>query len=87
MHPVQLYCWHFMAYPYLPPDFDEIMQNIVSRGFKIEFSVRRYRPVLYWLAGLLHDIGIEGSNLASQQGLIREAADMQRIANTSKEKK
>ena len=23
MHPVQLYCWHFMAYPYLPADFDE----------------------------------------------------------------
>ena len=20
--PVQLYCWHFMAYPYLPADFD-----------------------------------------------------------------
>jgi alkanesulfonate monooxygenase SsuD/methylene tetrahydromethanopterin reductase-like flavin-dependent oxidoreductase (luciferase family) len=23
MRPVQLFCWHFMAYPYLPPDFDE----------------------------------------------------------------
>ena len=23
MHPVQLYCWHFMAYPHLPADFDE----------------------------------------------------------------
>ncbi len=23
MYPVQLFCWHFMAYPYLPPDFDE----------------------------------------------------------------
>ena len=23
MHPVQLFHWHFMAYPYLPPDFDE----------------------------------------------------------------
>ena len=22
MHPVQLFCWHFMAYPYLPKDFD-----------------------------------------------------------------
>ena len=22
-NPVQLYCWHFMAYPYLPADFDE----------------------------------------------------------------
>ena len=23
MQPVQLYAWHFMSYPYLPPDFDE----------------------------------------------------------------
>ena len=23
MKPVQLFCWHFMAYPYLPKDFDE----------------------------------------------------------------
>ncbi len=23
MHPVQLFCWHFMAYPYLPDDFDD----------------------------------------------------------------
>lgn len=23
MHPVQLYSWHFMPYPYLPADFDE----------------------------------------------------------------
>ena len=23
MQAVQLYCWHFMAYPYLPPDFDD----------------------------------------------------------------
>lgn len=23
MQPVQLYCWHFMSYPYLDPDFDE----------------------------------------------------------------
>jgi alkanesulfonate monooxygenase SsuD/methylene tetrahydromethanopterin reductase-like flavin-dependent oxidoreductase (luciferase family) len=23
MKPVQLFCWHFMAYPYLPQDFDE----------------------------------------------------------------
>ena len=21
--PVQLYAWHFMSYPFLPPDFDE----------------------------------------------------------------
>ena len=23
MYPVRLFCWHFMAYPYLPADFDE----------------------------------------------------------------
>ena len=23
MRPVELFCWHFMAYPYLPDDFDE----------------------------------------------------------------
>jgi alkanesulfonate monooxygenase SsuD/methylene tetrahydromethanopterin reductase-like flavin-dependent oxidoreductase (luciferase family) len=23
MRPVQLFCWHFMAYPYLPADFDQ----------------------------------------------------------------
>src|ERR671927_1007638 len=23
MKPVQLFCWHFMAYPYLPEDFDQ----------------------------------------------------------------
>ena len=23
MRPVQLFCWHFMAYPYLPADFDD----------------------------------------------------------------
>jgi hypothetical protein len=22
-NPVALYCWHFMAYPHLPADFDE----------------------------------------------------------------
>ena len=32
----------------------------------------------------LADIGIEGGNLSKQGGLIREASDMQRIADTSK---
>jgi alkanesulfonate monooxygenase SsuD/methylene tetrahydromethanopterin reductase-like flavin-dependent oxidoreductase (luciferase family) len=27
MRPVELYCWHFMAYPYLPPDFDERFES------------------------------------------------------------
>ncbi len=28
MHPLEFYCWHFMNYPYLPPDFDEKYENI-----------------------------------------------------------
>lgn len=31
--------------------------------------------------GLLKDIGIDGSNIAKQGGLMREASDMQRVAN------
>ncbi len=27
MYPVQLYCWHFMPYPYLPDDFDETYET------------------------------------------------------------
>lgn len=27
MHPVQLFCWHFMSYPYLPEDFDETHES------------------------------------------------------------
>ena len=23
MQPVRMFCWHFMAYPHLPEDFDE----------------------------------------------------------------
>ena len=33
---------------------------------------------------LLSDIGIEGGSLAKQGGLIREASDMQRIADAAK---
>jgi hypothetical protein len=33
---------------------------------------------------LLADIGIDGGNLAKQGGLIREAADMQRIAGEAR---
>ena len=37
MHPVQLFCWHFMAYPYLPDDFDERFDTgwvTVPNGFQ-----------------------------------------------------
>jgi alkanesulfonate monooxygenase SsuD/methylene tetrahydromethanopterin reductase-like flavin-dependent oxidoreductase (luciferase family) len=27
VHPVQLYCWHFMAYPHLPKDFDKRFES------------------------------------------------------------
>ena len=27
MHPVKLFCWHFMAFPYLPEDFDDKYDN------------------------------------------------------------
>jgi hypothetical protein len=33
---------------------------------------------------LLADIGIDGANLAKQGGLMREAADMQRIGNEAR---
>ena len=43
-------------------------------------SALRYRVQAPLVDSLLSDIGIDGSNLARQPGLIREAADMQRIA-------
>ncbi len=30
MHPVRLFCWHFMAYPHLPPDFDDARLEIMA---------------------------------------------------------
>jgi hypothetical protein len=47
-------------------------------------SALRYRVQAPLIDGLLSDIGIEGGNLAKQGGLIREAADMQRIANEAR---
>jgi len=43
-------------------------------------SALRYRVQAPLVDSLLSDIGIDGSNLSRQPGLIREAADMQRIA-------
>ncbi len=42
-------------------------------------SALRYRVQAPLIDSLLSDIGIEGGSLAKQGGLIREAADMQRI--------
>src|SRR5690606_10206355 len=44
-------------------------------------SALRYRVQAPLVDSLLADIGIEGGNLTKQGGLIREASDMQRIAN------
>ena len=43
-------------------------------------SALRYRVQAPMVDSLLSDIGIDGSNLAKQPGLMREASDMQRIA-------
>ena len=43
-------------------------------------SALRYRVQAPLIDNLLSDIGIEGGNLSKQGGLIREASDMQRIA-------
>ena len=47
-------------------------------------SALRYRVQAPLIDSLLADIGIDGANLAKQGGLIREAADMQRIANEAR---
>jgi hypothetical protein len=47
-------------------------------------SALRYRVQAPLVDSLLADIGIEGGGLARQGGLIREAADMQRIANEAR---
>jgi uncharacterized membrane protein YqiK len=47
-------------------------------------SALRYRVQAPLVDSLLADIGIEGGGLTRQGGLIREAADMQRIANEAK---
>jgi hypothetical protein len=47
-------------------------------------SALRYRVQAPMVDSLLADIGIEGGNLTRQGGLIREAADMQRIASEAR---
>jgi uncharacterized membrane protein YqiK len=47
-------------------------------------SALRYRVQAPLIDSLLSDIGIEGGSLAKQGGLIREASDMQRIADAVK---
>jgi uncharacterized membrane protein YqiK len=47
-------------------------------------SALRYRVQAPLIDSLLGDIGIEGGSLAKQGGLIREASDMQRIAEAAR---
>jgi hypothetical protein len=47
-------------------------------------SALRYRVQAPLIDSLLSDIGIEGGTLSKQGGLIREASDMQRIADQAK---
>jgi uncharacterized membrane protein YqiK len=47
-------------------------------------SALRYRVQAPLVDSLLADIGIEGGNLSKQGGLIREASDLQRIANETR---
>jgi uncharacterized membrane protein YqiK len=47
-------------------------------------SALRYRVQAPLIDSLLSDIGIEGGSLAKQGGLIREASDMQRIADAAR---
>jgi uncharacterized membrane protein YqiK len=47
-------------------------------------SALRYRVQAPLIDSLLSDMGIEGGSLARQPGLIREASDMQRIAEAAK---
>ena len=48
-------------------------------------SALRYRVQAPMIDELLADLGIEGGNLSKQPGLIREASDMQRIAQALKQ--
>ena len=46
MRPVELYCWHFMAYPYLPPDFDEQIRKRLGHGAEQPVGPRADRRTL-----------------------------------------
>jgi hypothetical protein len=50
-------------------------------------SALRYRVQAPMIDSLLADIGIDGANIAKQGGLIREAADMQRITSDANKEK
>lgn len=46
----------------VPPNFDQLISTIKSRGFKIEFAARRYKPFFFWLAGFFNEKKSVASN-------------------------
>ncbi len=61
--PVQLYCWHFMSYPYLPADFDEKYDTgwvtVPNRLWDSEKSRGLYREYIDQLA-YADELGFDG---------------------------
>ncbi|HVQ67401.1 MAG TPA: LLM class flavin-dependent oxidoreductase, partial [Bradyrhizobium sp.] len=61
--PVQLYCWHFMSYPYLPADFDERYETgwvtVPNRLWDAERSRGLYQEYIDQLA-YADEIGFDG---------------------------
>ncbi len=39
----------------LPPSFDMVSQELLNGGFRLDHTIRRYRPALLWLLGLLQE--------------------------------
>ena len=61
--PVQLYCWHFMSYPYLPADFDERYETgwvtVPNRLWDAERSRGLYQEYIDQLV-YADEIGFDG---------------------------
>lgn len=39
----------------LPPSFEKVSQELCDGGFRLVHAIRRYRPALLWLVGLLQE--------------------------------
>jgi hypothetical protein len=39
----------------LPPNFDQLIETIKSHGFRIEFSAKNYKPLVFWILGLINE--------------------------------
>lgn len=35
-----------------PPNFNDVMSELINSGFEVKFSAKRYRPAVLWLLGL-----------------------------------